>query len=266
MSTQASKIKSGERAGRKRAASKLSLSKLLGLIILIEGVALGLKAYDDRGKLEAAKLAETQREALAVSEYVSGKVSAVEQTLILSYQAGWSPTQTSRAHPDLDTVVTLAHALTATSGSRLRAGGEKASALLAQKQRVGLSEEGDLVIVHAPGTGTPRLGLVPVSAWTPKAQPPRRISLAHDAGFDSNAPIKACSPIAGSSAFACIETALPGFSRQDAISLGAYALLLLGPALAIIGLFKLLERQRLDFEAYEGEATRAGRILKTVLS
>ena len=99
---------------------RLKISTVIVLILLIEIIALGLKAYDDRNKALASAQTITHREALAVSEFIAGKAAGVSQTIALSYQAGWGPRQTSNTHPDLDAVITLADALTANPGSRLR--------------------------------------------------------------------------------------------------------------------------------------------------
>ena len=258
-----------QKAGRQSSRPTLSLTKALGLIILIEGVALGLKAYDDRSRALSAKQVETHREALAVSEHLAGKTATVEQAIRLGYQAGWSPTQTARVQPDLDTVVTLADALTATDGSRLRNAGETASALLARSQMSGLTGSNDIVVVYDPDSGSPRLGIVPADAWLPVAQGTRSFALQPEAidgaEYGSSQHVAACSPVTRANMSVCVESAFPFMTRTTMTGLAIYALLLLGPALAILGLFRLLEQRRTESEAYEGEATRAGRILKTVL-
>nr|WP_156780947.1 PAS domain-containing sensor histidine kinase [Hyphomonas sp. Mor2] len=257
------------KVGRFSSRPTLSLTKALGLIILIEGIALGIKAYDDRASDLSAKQVEAHREALAVSENVGGKVKAVEQAMRLGYQAGWSPTQTARAQPDLETIVTLTDALTANPGSRLRDAGETGSALLAGSQTAGLTRTQDIVIVFDPDSGGPRLGVVPAESWLPVAQGAREISLQPEtldgAKFGSSQHVAACSPVTRANMSVCIETAFPFMTRSTLAGLAVYALLLLGPALAILGLFRLLEQRRTESETYEGEATRAGRILRTVL-
>ncbi|MBO6695176.1 MAG: hypothetical protein JJ931_07145 [Henriciella sp.] len=263
--------RSGKAKPVRRASSRpsLSLTKALGLIILIEGVALGLKAYDDRARDLTAQQVQTHREALAISENIGGKIYAVEQAMRLGYQAGWSPAQTARVQSGLDTVVTLTDALTANAGSRLRDAGETGSALLASSRTAGLTSTGDIVIAFAPESGGSRLGIVPSESWLPVAQGARQISLQpsklNGAKFGSSQHIAACSPVARGDMAVCVETAYPFMTRATLTGLAIYALLLLGPALAILGLFRLLEQRRTESEAYEGEATRAGRILKTVL-
>ncbi len=247
----------------------LSLTTVLFLIVVIEALALGLKAFDDRQKSTSAKQVETHREALAVSEYVSGKIASVEQVLRLGYQAGWSPRQIASAHADLTRVTSLTDALTANEGTLLRTEGEFASKLLASGETAGLTDGGDLIVAFDPEPGTPRFGIVPSKSWLPDAQPPRSFSIvpvrtdgAQKTALDA---IQACSPLSAGNMSVCVETARPVFGRQDAIGLGIYGLLLLGPVLTILGLFKLLEQRGSESEAFEGQATRAGRILETVL-
>jgi len=258
------------KAGRSSSRPSLSLTKALGLIILIEGLALGYKFYDDRQHVLSAKQVEAHREALAISERVTGHINTVEQTLRLGYQAGWTPQQTGRAHPDLDSVVSMADALTAADGSRLRRAGETASQLLAQNKMAGLSSEGDIIIVFDPDSGGPRFGLVPSPDWLPEARGSRQFSLlkshADGALITAEGQISACSGLVSSDLAVCVRNEIPRFSPASLLNLVLYGLLLLGPALAILGLFRMFEQRRLESESFEGEATRAGRILKTVLN
>ncbi|MEM7329776.1 MAG: PAS domain-containing sensor histidine kinase [Pseudomonadota bacterium] len=266
-STQAAKK---PKTGRAKSRPSLSLTKALGLIILIEGLALGFKFYDDRQTLLLAKQTEAHREALAISERVTGHINTVEQTLRLGFQAGWTPQQTGRAHPDLESVVSMADALTAPDGSRLRRGGETASQLLAQGRLAGLSADGDIIIVFDPTASGPRFGLVSAPDWLPEARGNRAFSLlpsqTEGAGLSGPGQLTACSQLANADLSVCVRNDFPTFSRTEMVSLLIYGLLLLGPALAILGLFRMFETRRIESESFEGEATRAGRILKTVLN
>lgn len=257
------------KAGRSSSRPSLSLTKALGLIILIEGLALGYKFYDDRQRANASKQIEAHREALAISERVAGQISTIEQTLRLGYQAGWTPQQTGRAHPDLETVVSMADALTAVEGSRLRRAGETGSQLLARNKTAGLTSDGDIIIVFDPDSGGPRFGLVPSPNWLPEARGNREFSLLKSqtdgAMITAEGKISACSSLIGSDLAVCVRNELPRFTQASVLNLLLYGLLLLGPALAILGLFRMFEQRRLESESFEGEATRAGRILKTVL-
>lgn len=258
-----------ERRDGKRSRPTLSLSKALGLIILIEGIALGLKADNDRQRMLSAKQVETHREALAVSERFAGHVATVSQTLSLSYQAGWSTTETARSLDEIELVASLADALTAPAASRLRAAGNMASELLATEQQVGMTEDGDLIIAHNPTSGAARLAIVPQTAWLPELQGARTVSLQtgrlNGGQVRSAQEIVGCSPVAQGNVSVCVQSQISLMTRTMLIDLLVYGLLLLGPALAILGLFKLFEQRRAESEAFEGEATRAGRILKSVL-
>ena len=266
---QEDKHRNKTQAPGKGAPKRLRLSTAIGLILAIEVAALGVKAFDDRNKSIASAQTITHREALAVSEYITGKATTVTQTLSLAYQAGWGPRQTARAHPDLETVSSLANALTATDGTRLQAAGETASQLLASGQTIGLSAAEDIIVIYNPEGGAARLGLIKAEAWMPQAAGDRSFNLIPQIsdGPSSNVvnSVSACSPINGGTLSACVETVRPLFSRGDFIGLALYALLLAGPALAILGLFRMLAEHSGQSEEFEGQATRAGRILAIVL-
>ncbi|MEL6693980.1 MAG: PAS domain-containing protein [Pseudomonadota bacterium] len=263
------KVKVEQSKKKTRTRPQLSLTTALGLIILIQGVALGLKAFDDQQDLRTTKRAETQIEAQAVSENVSGKISAAAQALQLGYQAGWSSNQIQRSNGDIETVATLADALTAPAGSRLRIAGERASELLATGQQAGLTADKDLIIVHDPDSGSSRLAIAPANGFLPQMRGDRSLSVVDGqrSGTQLLSPRQAmaCVPVTGGALSVCMSKSFTLMSRSAMIDLLVYALLLLGPSLAILGLFRLFEQNRLSSEAFEGEATRAGRILKTVL-
>lgn len=270
MARQGTQAADFKKPGRSKSRPSLSLTKALGLIILIEGLALGLKFHDDRENIREAKQVEAHREALAIAERVTGRINTVEQTLRLGFQAGWTPQQTGRAHPDLESVVSLTDALTATEGSRLRSAGETASQLLAQNKLAGLSARDDLIIVFNPSSSGPRFGLIQDPNWLPEPYGNRVFSLLSSqtdgAMLSAQGQLTACSTLGNADLAVCVQNEFPSMSRSEMLSLLVYGLLLLGPALAILGLFRMFERRRIELETFEGEATRAGRILKTVLS
>ena len=263
------KVKVEQSRRKTRARPRLSLTTALGLIILVQGVALGLKAFDDQQDLRASKRAETPVEAQAVAQNVSGKIATAAQTLQLGYQAGWSSNQIQRAYGDIETVATLADALTAPDGSRLRVAGERASELLATGQQAGLTANNDLIIVHDPDSGSSHLAIASANSFLPAIRGERTLSIVDGQRSDtqllSPTQAMACVPVSRGALSVCMSKSFTLMSRSAMIDLLVYALLLLGPSLAILGLFRLFEQNRLSSEAFEGEATRAGRILKTVL-
>ncbi|GAB5458480.1 MAG: hypothetical protein Hens3KO_15100 [Henriciella sp.] len=269
MARRMGKTRKEKGAPRKGSSRQLSIRSAICIIVLIEALALGLKAYDDRGKSIAASETIAQREALAVSEYIKGKADSVRQTMVLAYQAGWGLRQTENSHPDLDAVVSLADALTATPGSRLRDAGETASHVLAVDNTIGLTETNDIVVLFNPEGSGPRIGLVRAENWTPEATGERTFTVLNNIGLENiSSPagtVTGCAEISMSSTSVCVETVRSIFKTSDLVGFAIYALLLAGPALALLGLLKLLEQRRLQSEVFEGEATRAGRILNTVL-
>lgn len=260
-----------KRKTRKRQSTRkpISFTAAIGLTFLIEAFALGLIALNEQRDKSALALIASQREALAISERIIGKVETIEQTLALSYQAGWGPQATTAKHQDLDGVVSLADALTAPQGSRLWAAGETASLILAMDQSVGLSAQEDLVIVYTPTQGAARLGLVKANRWLPEAIGERSFHLAPEAvnAAETIAPrtTLACTALPKSNISACVQSVRPPFGWADWLNYGLYALLLAGPTIAALGLIRMVQSGASEKEAYEGQATRAGRILSTVL-
>ena len=254
---------------RQSTRKPISFTAAIGLTFLVEAFALGLIAYNERRDKAALAQVVSQREALAISERIIGKAGTIEQTLALGYQAGWGPQATAGKHDDLDGVVSLADALTAPQGSRLWAAGETASIILARGQTVGLSAQGDLIIVHTPTQGAARLGLVKADHWLPDAIGERSFYIAPEAvnGVETVAPrtTLACTALPHSSISACVQSVRAPFGWRDLVGYGIYALLLAGPAIAALGLIRMIQSGASEKEAFEGQATRAGRVLSTVL-
>ncbi len=257
------------REGRSLGRGRLKVSTAIALIVGFELIALSIKAFDDRKTSITSLEQVTHREALAVSEYMSGKIEQVRLTLSLGYRSGWDADRTANALSELDAVVNLADALTAPSGSRLGDAGETAATLLGMDLTLGLSKAGDFVVMYAPETGAARFGLVKAGTWLPSAAGERQFALEAspvDGVFGATAEtLTACSPLKQGPISVCVETVRAPFGQVEILRLLGYGLLLLGPALGMLGLFKLLERRAGESEAFEGQATRAGRVLQTVL-
>ena len=269
LASQTDKLKKKARKSRLGREQRLRLSTMVIMIVVIEVTALGIKAFDDRKKALAALETITHREALAVAEYMAGKVDLVSLTLAHGYRAGWSTGETAQSLPQLDAVVELADALSAPSGTRLHEAGAVAAVSISKDQKLGLSPLGDFVITHKPPSGSARIGLVPSPTWLPSQRDSRALSLVngdHDGVSDgANQGVQACAPLKPDTVSVCVETPRPTIGLTEMWSLASYGFLVLGPALALMGLLKLLEKRAGESEAFEGQATRAGRVLETVL-
>ncbi|WOR16115.1 ATP-binding protein [Hyphomonas sp. FCG-A18] len=237
------------------AFSLLALTLLAGMI---------LKAVDDVRSTRASIGAITDREALAVSEYISGKADGVSLTLAHAYRSGWGARQTAQSHPDIESVVGLADALSAPEGSRARAAGEIASQLLVNQSRVGQSTEGDLVVVFEAASGATRIALVQTGRWVPQANGQRVIELR--SSILANQPLQrvsACKTI-DAGLYVCVTNEAPILTRAVLLEWLGFFLLLLSPGLVILGLWQWGQKRRSESEVLEGEATKAGRLLGIV--
>ncbi|MEM1086429.1 MAG: PAS domain-containing sensor histidine kinase [Pseudomonadota bacterium] len=247
-----------------RSLLQLDIRTALILLALTLTAALGLKAVDDWRSDRASLSVMTQREALAVSEYITGKVEGVTLTLSHAYQAGWGPRRTAQSHPDLESVMGLADALSAPDGSRARSAGEVASQLLAADEKAGLTALGDIVIVHKPENASARIGLIKAEVWTPQGTGDRSIALSarFDVSVISGA-VTQCQTISPS-LHACVTNAVSLLTWARLVELLAYALLLISPGIIILGLWRRSLRSQSARDAIEGEATKAGRLLDIV--
>ncbi|MEO1642600.1 MAG: hypothetical protein AAFR74_04635, partial [Pseudomonadota bacterium] len=246
------------------AAMRLDMRTALLILALTLFATLAFKTVDDWRSDRAELSALTQREALAVSEYINGKVEGVSLTLSHAYRSGWGPRQTARLHPDLESVMGLADALSAPDGSRARAAGEVASQVLAAGGRAGLTDAGDIVVVYKPSNASARIGLVKADAWTPEANGSRVIALSERAALEGAPVARTTCQAVSPALYACVSHSAPFFTWVRGLELLAYALLLLSPGIVILGLWQRNVRAQSAREAIEGEATKAGRLLDIV--
>lgn len=234
---------------------------LLGLTLL---AAVGFKALDDWRTERAHLSAMTEREALAVSEYVNGKVESVAYMLGHARRSGWGSRQTQQSHPDIDSIIGLADALSAAEGSRARSAGEMASQLLANDRIAGLTSAGDIVVVHKSTNTSARIALIKAETWTPVGNGGRHIFLSAIDQDVSKTNVNTTCKAISLSLHACVANSKTFFTWVWGVDLMAYALLLISPGIIIIGLWQRVSWAQSAHHAIEGEVTTAGRLLDIV--
>ncbi|MEM1391354.1 MAG: PAS domain-containing protein, partial [Pseudomonadota bacterium] len=234
---------------------------LLGLTLL---AAVGFKALDDWRTERAHLSAMTEREALAVSEYVNGKVESVAYMLGHARRSGWGSRQTQQSHPDIDSIIGLADALSAAEGSRARSAGEVASQLLANDRIAGLTSAGDIVVVHKSTNTSARIALIKAETWTPVGNGGRHIFLSAIDQDVSKTNVNTTCKAISLSLHACVANSKTFFTWVWGVDLMAYALLLISPGIIIIGLWQRVSWAQSAHHAIEGEVTTAGRLLDIV--
>ncbi len=244
-------------------------SVIVGLIVATQIVALGLKVFEDYRTNKAHAETVNHREAIAIAEYLSGRAGEVSVLMSSGYEAGWGDNRIAEKLPELAAVSRLADAMTSKEDSRLHAAGVEASALISTGDTFGLSESDDFIVLHETETGRIRFGLISQSEWMPKPQNGYEFSVNSNV---INGPVEtvkgeiaSCAPVKRSTFSVCVSSPFTPITQAQLINSVAYALLLFGPALALFGMFRLLAVRSGESEAFEGQATRAGRILKTVV-
>ena len=255
--------KLGRQRRRARKGPGGDFARLASFIVLIEAIALGLKFYDDRARSLASTEGLLHREAVAVNADLSGRLDAAALLL----QADIPAQRIAEINPDIEAVSSMANALTAPEGSRLRLAGEAASLAQAQRSSTTLTEQGDVVILGTFDQSRDQFALLPLDRLVPAATDTRRFSVqAQTATFAApKDTMSACAPLAVTALTTCVTAPRPAFGREDALSLIVYALLLAGPALGLAGLITLLQRNEERTYEIQTQATQTGRMLATVL-
>lgn len=263
-----SKTKSANADGR------VNVGWLILALLVLQGFALGLKAWDERQNADYSALATLQRTSLATKERLDGKAEKISTALDLL--SGGEPGRTAIANrfDEIDTVSTLSAAINAPAGSRLRITAEQ---ILREREKGGrmfVTERGDIAIISGNRAVEGLVAIGPAENWLPRQTGNHRFSLTGAGQIGSGNPAlaaltarsalsepkiitaenapragMACAQLTTSASAICAAQPFPLLSR-DAILKGLlYFLLMAAPALAIFGLFKMLSGQTRQIEA-----------------
>ncbi len=290
-------MKQAEETGSARATGRLlGLPGRLGLVIAalvaLEGGALALKAYDEKRTGDRHTLSSLQREAVALSERLNGKVETVSSVIALGQRAGAGRELVDGALGDIDMAISLRDAAQSPEGSRIRAAADTAMSSLANRETVGLTLDGDIVIIVADDALPKRIAFADASSWLPTTRGERRFTLAGgDARSGNGNPelfrqaetasldrpriqsgdglqrsATACAPLDASSLHVCVSRPAPLFSQGDLLRFLSYALLLAAPALAIVGLARMVARSEVDRDGQDERVRSAEEQLDLVMT
>ena len=263
---------------------------ILAIIVLMAG-ALGLKAWEERQSADIAMLSALEGNTRAIAGRIEGRADTAETVIRLVADTGSSRSAITAAAPGIDTVLSLSDAQQSPAGSRLGDAAETASSLLENGDRLGMSGQGDIVLVSQPGSGPPMLAIAPATTWLPVPTSGRRLTLvsgshrvgagdpalaATDSAVQVGRPslrsiggldriATACAPLDHSPMALCESVVHPLFNMDDLIRLLIFTLLLAAPVLAIIGLMNRLSQEETATIIEETRDSEADRIMGLVM-
>ncbi len=268
------------------------LGLVIAALVALEGGALALKSYDEKRTSDRHTLSELQREAIALAERIQGKADTANSVVALGQKAGAGRKLVDGSLRDIDMELSLRDAAQSPEGSRIRAAAETAISSLADRQRLGLTRDGDLVLVFANSALPKRIAFTEAQNWLPSPGAGRRYTLAHgnvrigagDPGLARQADsatlerpriqsgeglersATACAPIRSSALHICVTRPAPLFSQGDLLRFLSYGLLLAAPALAIFGLARMVARGESRDDGQKAEIRSAQEQLDLVMT
>jgi two-component system cell cycle sensor histidine kinase PleC len=267
--------------------------RTLGLIVAILGLltlALGLKASDEHRREEHAFLAQLESEARMLAARVVARADAVQLVLRLVVKEDMPASRGASMAPGLDALVSLRDAAQSPAGSRLGDAARAARTLRIDEAGMVLTPHGDLVFV-APSEGAgPLIALSPVTAMFTKPEKARLTLRAAGARFSHGAAHlapaadlapadrpsiqsgkgiaragTACAPVAGSDVSLCLTLARPLITLSNLAKILIPALLILAPAMAILGLTRRLSKRQTEMLIQSTRNQESDRILGLVM-
>jgi two-component system cell cycle sensor histidine kinase PleC len=267
--------------------------RTLGLIAAILGLltlALGLKAFDEHRREERAYLAQLEGEARMLASRIVARADAVQLVLRLVAKEDMPASRGADIAPGLDALVSLRDAAQSPSGSRLGDAARAVRTLPVDKAGMALTPHGDLVFA-APYEGAgPLIALSPITAVLAKPEKARLTLRAPGARFSHGAghlalaaeaapadrPLiqsvkgtaragTACAPVAGSDISLCLTMARPLITLSNLSRILIFTLLILAPAMAILGLTRRLSKRQTEMLIQSTRNEESDRILGLVM-
>ena len=260
-------------------------------MLLVEAAALMLKAWDERQTSDMAALALLQARSETIAQGFADKAGTATTAISLAQKTGASLDMVASATPGVDQVLSLNEAIRAPAGSRERAAAETATRLSVNGQQVGLSEPGDVIVLGNTVIGTPVFALTNAETWLPVISVGHRYSLfghtrlsfgdesvSEQASKATTGPPRmqigtglaraasSCTRIPGSELTVCDTIAQPWITLTDMTRLLIYALLLAGPALALLGLFGTLREQSECISLVESTRKKSDQLIDLVMT
>ena len=230
------------------------LKLVLFFLIALEAAALGIKAWDENKSAETALLSSLASETRQVATLIDGKVAETRAAMTTARTLGGDPASAAIAIDTIEEAAALGAAQREPSSSRLGEAAELAGVLIDTDQMSGINARGDLVIVAALAQNSTYLAVAPASRLLPPPVTGQRLIITpaatrpttgvQRAGMKRNA--AACAPLGQSSAVVCSTTVLPLFTLADTLRYLSFALLLMAPALAMVGLIHILGNRQAE--------------------
>lgn len=258
-----------EESGR-RARSAGSLKAILILTLLVLSAALGLMVWNSHQARNGQELKVLKRDALLVGERFIRSADRASDRLENELRAGVRLSSIDPAYIGLDSIYSIDAALGSDDPAVAQAG-KLAGSLASSGDKLGLLDDGKLVLSHVPTVGGTVVGIVEANRWLPDLNDNVRLVLYGDAtvsvGDSSILPAdgairdagtgfrlegierraaSACIDINGASFSMCLSRSSPLLTLDSLLSLLLNILLVSAPALAIIGLYNQSKRERLD--------------------
>lgn len=245
-----------------------NLVTIIIALLALQGSALALKGWEERQSTDSASLESLQLRAQVVGEHLDGRASAVKSKLDNLFTPPEKIGSLSDDISGIDIVVLMSEAINAPTGSRERIAAEHVLRADKLSGSMFTTEMDDIAIFSNDGVNVPIIAIGPASEWlpqnvgerhftltgpgTPASGNPALRSIAAKLGTSNSGIVKndqgprtaaACATMATYSGKICAVAPSPFFSLHDLTRLLIYLLLLLAPALAIYGLYKMLRKQ-----------------------
>lgn len=273
------------------ATSPKRLRLTIFAIILLMAVALALKGWDERQNAERNLLSSLRSDAASVAQRIDGRANTADVAIELSTRERGLASDVAKSTPNIDAVLTITDAAKSPEGSRLKDAANVAEKLADGDQRVGLSAQGDLVLVSQSAGGLPVMAITPAKTWLPNVNKGAALTLIEGSevimigdpalgrtsvsqfvsnpGFQSLGGLEraatSCMPVPQSGLAVCSTVSRPLISLEDVIRTLIFVLLLSAPMLAIFGLMRQVNEQETEEIIAETRDEEADRILGVVM-
>jgi two-component system, cell cycle sensor histidine kinase PleC len=282
-------LSSASASASAKAGARLKWTVFAVLLLLTGGLL--LKAWDEHQRDDLALLGALDGDVRAIAARIDGRADTAEVAIRLIAEGTLTRTVASTAIPHVDTVVSLTDAAQSPPGSRLAEASIRADELIKAGGRIGLTSQGDIVLVVQPKGQPAQMAMAPIGSWLPAQGAGSYLTIAdgrHRAGVgdstlqaagasaDRQQPAmqslgglrraaSACSALVGGDMSVCRTLSRPVFALADLIRLLIFGLLIAAPVLAVLGLLGKVSVESTAEIIEETRENEADRIMGLVM-
>ena len=273
-----------EKRPKRNAAGRPASPAVLVVIFAILAASIAMVAWNAQSSRDANALRLAERDALLTAHALNAAADQAAERYNVLRASGGRATDIDARDIGVDSLISM-RAAERSNDERNRALAALARNMIVTDERLRVTPNNEIMLVHALDDGSGIISRVSLDKWLPGANASQRIILNGERtvsiGGESVLPpntavlngqgnyrwqgltrrsLTACSDVAGANFRLCLNRASPLLTRANALQFLLYAILLGAPALAVFGLYRTARGAGPTSDETQREAPGAARV------